>query len=80
MDPEKLANSQGVGGLRFLCRQVKRFPFALDSRRWCMNPEAWGRKWAGQMKARFDALGDAHHFLLNTHGEKMVELILGGKH
>ena len=43
-------------------------------------PEAWGRKWAGQMNARFDGLADAHHFLQNTHGEKIVELILDVKH
>jgi hypothetical protein len=42
-------------------------------------PEAWGRKWAGQMNARFDGIDDAHHFLQNTHGEKIVELILDGK-
>jgi len=41
--------------------------------------EAWGRKWAGQMNARFDALGDAGHFPQNTHGKKLVELILDGK-
>jgi hypothetical protein len=29
--------------------------------------------------ARFDGLEDAHHFLQNTHGEKIVELILDGK-
>ena len=39
--------------------------------------EAWGRKWAAQMKAPFVPLKDAHHFPQNTHGEKLVELILG---
>lgn len=40
--------------------------------------EAWGRRWAGQMKARFDAL-DAGHFPQLTHGERLVELILQGR-
>ena len=38
--------------------------------------EAWGRRWAGQMNARFDGLPDAGHFPQNTHGPKLVELIL----
>jgi haloalkane dehalogenase len=42
-------------------------------------PEAWGRKWARQMNARFDGIADAGHFLQNTHGEKLVELILDRK-
>ena len=41
--------------------------------------EAWGEKWAKQMGARFDRLEDAGHFLQNTHGEKLVELILHQK-
>jgi haloalkane dehalogenase len=41
--------------------------------------ETWGRQWAGQMNARFDALDDAGHFPQNTHGERLVELILDGK-
>ena len=41
--------------------------------------ESWGRKWAGQMNARFDALEDAGHFPQNTHGEKLVRLILDQK-
>lgn len=41
--------------------------------------EAWGRKWASQMgEAQFDAL-EAGHFPQNTHGEKLVELILAEK-
>lgn len=40
--------------------------------------EAWGRQWAGQMNARFDGL-DAGHFPQNTHGERLVELILDGR-
>jgi len=40
--------------------------------------EAWGRKWAGQMKARFDGIADAGHFLQNTHGQQVVDLILDG--
>jgi haloalkane dehalogenase len=38
--------------------------------------ESWGRKWAQQMNAQFDALPDAGHFPQNTHGERLVELIL----
>lgn len=38
--------------------------------------EAWGRTWAKQMNAPFDAIPDAGHFPQNTHGEKLVELIL----
>ena len=41
--------------------------------------EAWGRSWAGQMNARFDGLADAGHFPQNTHGQRLVELILDGK-
>ncbi len=42
--------------------------------------EAWGRTWAERMSARFDALDDAGHFPQNTHGPRIVELILAGKH
>ena len=38
--------------------------------------EAWGRKWAGQMKATFDPIADAGHFLQNTHGPAVADLIL----
>ena len=38
--------------------------------------EAWGRRWAGQMNASFDPIPDAGHFLQNTHGERVVELLL----
>ena len=38
--------------------------------------EAWGKKWADQMNARFDALEDAGHFLQNTHGKEIVDLIM----
>jgi len=41
--------------------------------------ESWGRKWAGQMNARFDAITDAGHFLQNTHGAELVRLILEGR-
>lgn len=41
--------------------------------------ETWGREWADRMKARFDGLEDAGHFLQNTHGQRLVELILDGK-
>ena len=43
-----------------------------------MFTEAWGRQWAGQMNARFDSL-DAGHFLQNTHGQQLAELILDGR-
>lgn len=41
--------------------------------------QAWGRTWAERMGARFDALDDAGHFPQNTHGPRIVELILEGK-
>lgn len=41
--------------------------------------EDWGREWARQMNAPFDAIADAGHFPQNTHGEQLVELILQGR-
>ncbi len=38
--------------------------------------EAWGRKWADQMNATFDAIPDAGHFLQNTHGAETAGFIL----
>jgi len=38
--------------------------------------EAWGRKWAEQMGASFDGINDAGHFLQNTHGTQVADLIL----
>ena len=38
--------------------------------------EAWGRQWAAQMGATFDAISDAGHFLQNTHGRQVAQLIL----
>jgi len=38
--------------------------------------ETWGRKWAGQMQASFDPIPAAGHFLQNTHGSQVAELIL----
>lgn len=38
--------------------------------------EAWGRRWAEQMKASFDPIPEASHFLQNTHGAQVVELLL----
>ena len=38
--------------------------------------ESWGRQWAQQMHAPFDAIPEAGHFPQNTHGERLVELIL----
>ncbi len=40
--------------------------------------EAWGRTWAQRMGARFDGLPDADHFLQNTHGARVAELIIAG--
>ena len=41
--------------------------------------EDWGRQWAQQMNAPFDGIPDAGHFPQNTHGERLVELILQGR-
>ena len=41
--------------------------------------ESWGRRWAQQMNASFDAIPEAGHFPQNTHGERLVELILQGR-
>ena len=38
--------------------------------------EAWGRKWAEQMNASFDAIPQAGHFLQNTHGTDVAGFIL----
>jgi haloalkane dehalogenase len=38
--------------------------------------ETWGRQWAGRMKASFDPIADAGHFLQNTHGTQVIEHIL----
>ena len=38
--------------------------------------EAWGREWAAEMNASFDAISDANHFLQNSHGAKVVEHML----
>lgn len=38
--------------------------------------EAWGRKWAAQMNATFDPIADAGHFLQNTHGEMLANILL----
>jgi haloalkane dehalogenase len=39
-------------------------------------PESWGREWAGRMRASFDPLPDAAHFLQNTHGPEIVDTML----
>ena len=40
-------------------------------------PEAWGRAWAGRYPhATFDLLTDAGHFLQDTHGARIAELVL----
>ena len=38
--------------------------------------EQWGRDWAEQMGASFDVIPDANHYLQNTHGAEVVELVL----
>jgi len=45
----------------------------------CMDDvftEAWGREWAKRMSASFDPIEDAGHFLQNTHGSQVANLIL----
>jgi haloalkane dehalogenase len=38
--------------------------------------ESWGRQWAAQMNASFDAIPDAGHFLQNSHGKETAAFIL----
>ncbi len=38
--------------------------------------EDWGREWARQMDGTFDRIAEAGHFLQNTHGRELAELIL----
>jgi haloalkane dehalogenase len=38
--------------------------------------EAWGRTWADQMGATFDPIANAGHFLQNTHGPEIVDIML----
>jgi len=38
--------------------------------------EEWGRTWAKRLGASFDPIGDANHFLQDTHGSEVVERIL----
>ncbi|MBA58583.1 MAG: hypothetical protein CMQ40_05355 [Gammaproteobacteria bacterium] len=38
--------------------------------------EDWGRAWAKKMNATFNPIKEAGHFLQNTHGETVVELLL----
>ena len=38
--------------------------------------ENWGRTWAEQLGATFDLIPDADHFLQNTHGEAVVDIVL----
>ncbi len=38
--------------------------------------EAWGRKWSTQMRATFDLIPEAGHFLQNTHGTEVADFIL----
>ena len=37
----------------------------------------WGRAWAAQMRASFDEIPEASHFLQDTHGVQIAELVLG---
>ena len=38
--------------------------------------ENWGKKWAGLMKGTFKSIPEAGHFLQNTHGKAIVEILL----
>ena len=38
--------------------------------------EEWGRTWAERMDATFDPIPEASHFLQDTHGARVAELIL----
>lgn len=37
----------------------------------------WGRSWAAQMQATFDEIPEATHFLQDTHGARIADLVLG---
>ncbi len=39
---------------------------------------AWGQSWAQQMQASFDEIPDAGHFLQDTHGAQIAEMVLDG--
>jgi haloalkane dehalogenase len=38
--------------------------------------ESWGKQWASEMNASFDGIPEAGHFLQNTHGPEVVEILL----
>ncbi|MEY4229519.1 MAG: hypothetical protein RLZZ362_368, partial [Actinomycetota bacterium] len=38
--------------------------------------EAWGREWADRMHATFDPVAGAGHFLQNTHGPEIAEIMI----
>jgi haloalkane dehalogenase len=38
--------------------------------------ESWGRTWAAQLAATFNPIEEASHFLQDTHGARVAELIL----
>lgn len=38
--------------------------------------ESWGRTWADQLGASFSPIEDANHFLQDTHGPRVAQLIL----
>jgi haloalkane dehalogenase len=39
--------------------------------------EGWGRAWAARLRgATFDAIPEAGHFLQNTHGARVADIIL----
>ena len=42
-------------------------------------PESQGRKWAAKMSAPFRVIPDAGHFLQNSHGQTVAEIILEHK-
>ena len=38
--------------------------------------EAWGRQWADQMNATFSPIQEASHFLQNTHGKELADILI----
>ena len=38
--------------------------------------EAWGKAWASRMSASFDGIPEAGHFLQNTHGAEVANILL----
>jgi pimeloyl-ACP methyl ester carboxylesterase len=38
--------------------------------------EVWGRQWADQMNATFSPIQEASHFLQNTHGKELADILI----